>query len=521
MNGNEPAIGTAGPEDRSVPDEVEVAVIGAGPVGLTIATLLAAYGIRTAVFDRATGPARYSRAAVIHARTLETLEPLGVVDEMLSKGVVVPHFGVRDRDRRLLAVDFGELPTAYPYTLMLPQDATEQLLRGALHNQGGEILWEHEVMDVRQTTSGVGLTVRSSQGDRRVRARYVVGCDGAHSSVRETVGIPFKGETYPQSFVLADIRMDWQLPDNEVQLFFSPDGLAVVAPLPHGQHRIVATVDEAPPEPTLTDIQSLLDARGPRTPRPRVEEIIWSSRFRVSHKLATRFREGMVLLCGDAAHVHSPAGGQGMNTGIQDAANLAWKLALVLSGYAPESLLDSYERERRQVAQEVVSTTDRLTRLATMQSPLARRLRNALIALVGRGGRLPRQLATNLAEIDIAYQNGWSIDDSITVERWASKGDYLLSGLDPTLRLVVPEAQKQRAAADATRFPNVPVRVFSTPGAAEAVIVRPDGYVAGVSATSDHAKLLDLLMRALSDKLDGPRASNLPDRLSKEGAKAR
>jgi 2-polyprenyl-6-methoxyphenol hydroxylase-like FAD-dependent oxidoreductase len=202
-----------------------------------------------------------------------------------------------------------------------------------------------------------------------LRARYVVGCDGAHSSLRGSVGIPFEGATYPESFVLADVRMDWHLPDDEVQLFFSPEGLVVVAPLPgERRHRIVATVDEAPTEPSLEDVQALLDARGPRTPRPRVEKVVWSSRFRVSHKLAARFREGAVFLAGDAAHVHNPAGGQGMNTGIQDAANLAWKLALVLGGQAPDSLLDSYERERRPVAREVISTADRLTRLATMRA---------------------------------------------------------------------------------------------------------------------------------------------------------
>ena len=234
MNGNKRATNTVRPTLRSIPSEVEVAIVGAGPVGLTMATMLSAYGVRTAVFDRAAGPARYSRAAVIHARTLETLEPLGVVNEMLRRGTVVPHFGIRDRDRRLLAVDFDELPTAHPYTLMLPQDETEYLLREELYRHYGDILWEHEVTSVRQYTSGVDLTVRSPQGNGRVRARYVVGSDGAHSTVREAVGISFEGATYPQSFVLADVHMGWHLPNDEVQLFFSPDGLVVVAPLPHG-----------------------------------------------------------------------------------------------------------------------------------------------------------------------------------------------------------------------------------------------------------------------------------------------
>jgi 2-polyprenyl-6-methoxyphenol hydroxylase-like FAD-dependent oxidoreductase len=503
-----------------MPNEVEVAVVGAGPVGLTMATILAAYGIRTVVLDRAAGPASHSRAAVVHARTLETLGPLGIVDEALRRGVVVPHFGVRDRDKRLLAVDFGALPTAHPYTLMLPQDETERLLRGALGRRGGDVLWGHEVTKMSQDANGAELTVRSARGSQRLRARYVVGCDGARSTVRETLGVPFEGATYPQSFVLADVRMDWGLPDDEVQLFFSPDGLVVVAPLPHGHHRVVATVDEAPPEPSLADVQALLDARGPRTPRPRVEEVVWSSRFRVHHRVAAAFRGGAVFLCGDAAHVHSPAGGQGMNTGIQDAANLAWKLALVLRGQASGSLLDSYERERRQVAQGVLSTTDRITRLATMRSPVARRLRNLLIAGAGRGGWLPRRLASNLAEIDISYQNGWSVDGS-TVERWAPKGDGSIPSSDPVFRLVVPEAREARALADAARFPNVPVRVVSGPDVKGAVVVRPDGYVAGRSTTGDYPELLDLLARALGGRHTGSRAKSLPDRSSERRTEAR
>jgi 2-polyprenyl-6-methoxyphenol hydroxylase-like FAD-dependent oxidoreductase len=497
MNPNEQATRTSATTDRSLPDEVEVAVVGAGPTGLTLASMLSGYGIRTAVLDGAQGPARHSRAAVVHARTLETLGPLGVVDEMLGGGVVVPHFGVRDRDRLLLGVDFDGLPTAHPYTLMLPQDQTERILLGALREQGGRVLWEHEAVGLRQDAGGVDLVVRSERGERRVRARYVVGCDGGHSFAREAVGIPFEGETYPQSFVLADVRIGWALPDDEVQLFFSPEALVVVAPLPQGHHRVVATVDEAPAEPSLSDVQELLDARGPRAQRPRVEEVVWSSRFRVQHRVAARFREGGVFLCGDAAHVHSPAGGQGMNTGIQDAANLAWKLALVVRGSAPGSLLDSYERERRPVAKGVVSTTDRLTRLATVRSPLLRRLRNALIPVAGRAGGLPRRLAMNLSELDVAYRAGWSVDDSNTVERWAPKGQGVLPGLDPALRLVVPEHQGKRAAEDAARFRTLPVRVVPVAHLAHAALVRPDGYVAGLAAPNHHARLLELLARAL------------------------
>jgi 2-polyprenyl-6-methoxyphenol hydroxylase-like FAD-dependent oxidoreductase len=491
---------TARDEDhygRPLPEEVEVAVVGAGPAGLTMASMLAAYAIRTVVLDQAAGPAGHSRAAVIHARTLETLEPLGIVEEAVHRGVIVPHFGVRDRDRRLLTIDFDGLPTAHPYTLMLTQDETEHLLREALGRQGGAILWGHEVTEISQDHNGVEIVVRSAQRNERLRTRFLIGCDGAHSTVREALGMRFEGATYPQSFVLADVRMDWGLPDNEVHLFFSPEGLVVVAPLPHGLHRVVATVDEAPPEPSLKDVQVLLDARGPRAPRSVVEKVVWSSRFRVHHRVAAAFREGALFLCGDAAHVHSPAGGQGMNTGIQDAFNLAWKLALVIRGYASGSLLDSYERERKQVAREVVATTHRITRLATMRSPIARRVRNVLLSGVDRTGWLAGRLGENLAEIDIAYRNGWSVDGSTAVERWAPKGDAALLGADPAFRLVVPTAHADDATAVATRFPGLPVRVVPKPGLEEAAIVRPDGYVAGRSAPGEEARLLDLLTRAL------------------------
>jgi 2-polyprenyl-6-methoxyphenol hydroxylase-like FAD-dependent oxidoreductase len=498
MNANDEAMPTGESPVGTMPEEVDVAVVGAGPTGITVVGMLAAYGIRTVVLDGADGPVGHSRAAVVQARTLETLEPLGVVEGMLGLGVVVPHFGVRDRDRRLLLVPFGRLPTAHPYTLMLPQDETERLLRGSLRRFGGEIFWGHQVTGVRQDPEGVDLTVGSPRGEERLRARYVVGCDGAHSSVRGAVGVPFEGATYPESFVLADVRMDWRLPDDEVQLFFSPEGLVVVAPLPgERRYRIVATVDEPPEEPSLKDVQALIDARGPRTPRPRVEEVVWSSRFRVSHKLAARYREGAVFLAGDAAHVHSPAGGQGMNTGIQDAANLAWKLALVLGGQASESLLDSYGRERRPVAQGVVATADRLTRLATMRAPLARRLRNLLIPMVGRIGRLPERLARNLAELDIVYADGWSVDGSTRLERLVPQGDGVLEDPDPAFRLLVPRGLEARAIAAVRGYPEVPVRVVPKGGLAEVAVVRPDGYVAGRGAPEEYAKLLGLLAGAL------------------------
>jgi 2-polyprenyl-6-methoxyphenol hydroxylase-like FAD-dependent oxidoreductase len=191
--------------------------------------------------------------------------------------------------------------------------------------------------------------------------------------------------------------MNWPLSADEVMLFVSPEGLVVVAPLPGGRHRIVATVDDAPEHPGIADVQHLLDTRGPVTGAARVDEIVWSSRFRVHHRLADRYRAGRILLAGDAAHVHSPAGGQGMNTGIQDAVALGHALAAVLVGRADESALDQYERARRPVAKRVVAFTDGMTRMATLRTRRSRAVRNAAIKVIGRIPAVGRRLATELS----------------------------------------------------------------------------------------------------------------------------
>ncbi|MGW0801399.1 FAD-dependent oxidoreductase [Nonomuraea sp. NPDC002799] len=375
--------------------KTEVLIAGAGPAGLTAAIVLAQRGRQVLIVDAQTEGASTSRAAVVHARTLELLEPYGVTDRLVAHGIHTPAFTIRDRDEVLVPVPFDGLPTAYPYTLMISQADTEAYLLARLEELGGKVLRPARVSGVEQDADGVTATLDDGQ---RIRAAYLIGADGLNSTVRESAGIGFTGGTYAESFVLADVRLSGGVPHNEVILYFSPAGLVVVAPLPGGLHRIVATVEEAPKEPGVPFVQRLLDTRGPEAEPARVEELIWGSRFRVHHRIADTYRQGRILLAGDAAHVHSPAGGQGMNLGIDDAVHLGEVLARVLDG-EPEALLDAYAATRRPQAEQVVALAGRLTKLATAAAG-RRVLRNLILGLAGRIPAIRTRLAWQLSGLN-------------------------------------------------------------------------------------------------------------------------
>jgi 2-polyprenyl-6-methoxyphenol hydroxylase-like FAD-dependent oxidoreductase len=276
--------------------------------------------------------------------------------------------------------------------LMVPQATTERLLLDRLTELGGNVIRPKVLASVAQDDDGV--TAAFEDGDV-IRARYVVGADGIHSIVREQAGIGFEGGVYEESFALADVRLRGEAPVDEVILFWAKAGLTVVAPLPGAIYRIVAPVTEAPEEPSAAFIQQILDDRGFGAGRMVVTDVIWGSRFRIHHRVADTYRAGRLLLAGDAAHVHSPAGGQGMNLGIQDGVALAEALSRVLGG-AADSVLDEYSAARRPIAQQVVEMTDRLTRLATLPRA-ARPIRNVAIGIAGRIPAVRRALAMRLS----------------------------------------------------------------------------------------------------------------------------
>ncbi|BCH20695.1 FAD-dependent monooxygenase [Mesorhizobium sp. L-8-3] len=358
----------------------DVLVVGAGPAGLATAIGLAQRGIDFRIVDALPEAQNTSRAAVIHAATLESLRGLQVEGRLIAQGIKVPNFRMRDRDSVLLHVDFTGLPSPTPYALMIPQDESERILIDRLAALGHVVERPVRLQGIEITGGRIRAGCVGPHGELVIEARYIVGADGEKSTVRTQAGIGFPGETYG-SFLLADVRMDWPIAKDEVTLFFSEAGTLVVAPMSGDRHRVVAQLPDAPSVPTVSDVQKVIDTRGPRS-GAGVREILWGSRFQVHHKLADRFRDGSVLLVGDAAHVHSPAGGQGMNLGLRDAAALSQALAEAIRN-GSDAALDGYAAARRSAAAEVLATTDRLTRVATLSDPASRWLRNRAIGALG------------------------------------------------------------------------------------------------------------------------------------------
>lgn len=378
----------------------DVLIVGAGPAGLALAVTLGQAGITPVVVERSVIQQTTSRAAVIQAQTLEVLDRLEVARPMLAEGKRIAKFAFRDRDRLLGLIRFENIPSRYRHLLMLPQDRTEAILRDRMASLGVDVATGVSFVGYREDGGTVVVELETPTGRTTVRTRYLVGADGMHSAVRAACGIPFDGEQIEGSFALADVTIDGADDRDEVTLFFSPDGLVVVAPLPGGRYRIVATADDAPEKPDAGFVQRLLDTRGPEAqPLGKVRDVTWSSRFRLHHRLARSYRKGSVFIVGDAAHAHSPAGGQGMNTGLIDAHTLGTLLAGVLQGRASEETLDRYERLRRPAAEQVLALAGRLTAAATLKAPWKRRLRNVVLSLIARLPSFRRRLALNLSGV--------------------------------------------------------------------------------------------------------------------------
>jgi 2-polyprenyl-6-methoxyphenol hydroxylase-like FAD-dependent oxidoreductase len=368
-------------------EPTQVLIAGAGPTGLVLALWLARVGVRLRVVDKAAEPGTTSRAIAVQARTLEFYRQLGLADAVVEQGLkfAAVNLWTAGRKRGRVALgDMGQGISPFPYVLAFPQDQHERLLIERLSEVGVDVERRTELLHFERAGRGVRARLRRPDGtEETCEADYIAGCDGAHSKARDVLGTGFPGGTYDRLFYVADANLSGTVADQELHLALDDDDFLAVFPLRgDGYARLIGTVMQASEQRrhdlTWNDISPRIFERLTIT----VDRVNWFSTYRVSHRVADHFRSGRAFLLGDAAHIHSPVGGQGMNTGIGDAVNLAWKLAAVLRGDASSEILDTYEPERIAFAQRLVATTDRIFALVTSRGPIAGRVREGVVPRV-------------------------------------------------------------------------------------------------------------------------------------------
>lgn len=362
--------------------KTKVLIAGAGPTGLTLALWLTRLGVPVRIFDKAAGPGETSRALAVQARTLEFHRQIGIVDDVLAEGVRIERLTVHTPAgiaARLPLSDFGRGISPYSFAFALPQDVHERVLITHLERAGVKVERNTELVAFQDRGDAVVATLSKDGRTEIVGAAYLAGCDGAHSAVRHGLKVGFPGGAYEQSFYVADVKGSGDITRNGMDVTISTYGFAIVMPVRQsGSVRLIGIVPKAHEADETISFEAIR-ADIERDTGVKVDEVNWFSTYRVHHRVAERFRVGRVFLAGDAGHIHSPAGGQGMNTGMGDAVNLAWKLAAVVQGRADVSLLDSYEPERIAFARKLIESTDQAFRIATSRSRLVGLFRRYLM----------------------------------------------------------------------------------------------------------------------------------------------
>lgn len=393
--------------------KIDVLVVGAGPTGLLMAAEAARYGLSCRIIDREIKPTDQSRALVIHARTMELFDHLGIATWFLEEGLIVKAANPMSRHERIAHVSLSQIDSPYPFVLSLEQSKTEAILTRYLKTFGIEIERGVELLQLDSFPTHITAKISGEE----IEASWIVGCDGAHSFVRKSFHLSFQGKLFSDIFSLADVQIDWKYPHDELYAFLNPQGVMAAIPMPgHKRYRLIFQLprcrnklkkaygvvkDEEIAPPSLEEAQGMIRAYGDE--QAIVSHPVWMAHFHVNSRLANRYREGRAFLAGDAAHIHSPVGGQGMNTGLQDVFNLAWKMAAVHQGKAPDSLLDTYHLERYTFGKQLLEGTEFATRLTALRSSWSVTLRNFVMKKLLAYPAIQKKFLRVLSQIAIQY----------------------------------------------------------------------------------------------------------------------
>ncbi|MBL8575763.1 MAG: FAD-dependent monooxygenase [Mesorhizobium sp.] len=468
---------------------VSVLVVGAGPVGLTMALELARYKVPVRLIEKATRRAQTSRAIAIWPRTLELLDRAGASRELVEAGVKVTAAEINAGDKQIARIPLNSAESPHKFVLMLPQCDTEAILQRRVEAAGIRCEFGVELKRVTQDEKGVDATIAYPDG--RVETEgfdWAVACDGAHSTIRHNLGLSFDGDMIDTDWGLGDFYLTGApFGPDKLSTYWHKDGPIIYFPLAANRYRIVASLGpskgDKPIPPTAEDFQALVTARGPSS--IKLDEPLWLSAFRINERQVQTYRSGRIFLAGDAAHVHSPAGGQGMNTGMQDAFNLAWKLALTGRGMAAPALLDSYSPERHAIGAEVIASAGKLTKMALISNPILQDMRNHIAHLFLGLPLVQHAVAAQMTEISVGYP-----DSSLN-------GSHGGSGQKPGTRMPPIDSEMPYGSGDTPFFtlrasepppfnhPLVNSTIRPAIPANDIALVRPDGYLAMSARAGD------------------------------------
>jgi 2-polyprenyl-6-methoxyphenol hydroxylase-like FAD-dependent oxidoreductase len=464
-------------------DKIDVLIVGAGPTGLTLAIECKRYNLTFRIIDSANGPSTISGAAAIQARTLEVFQVMGIHDEFLEAGNIIKSGNIYSAHKRRAHLDFTLIPSPFSLILGLEQNKTEAILESHLEKLGGTVERSTTLLSYEERDGSIFCTTDKGV----IKTQYLVGCDGAHSAVRKSMGCSFQGKQFSDIFSLADIEMDWDLPPHELHIFLEKKGTLAIFPLSEknrfravfllerlkgklkdtssAKHGIIR--DKSIKDPTLEELQGLISlfikekaiAKNPR----------WMANFHINSRLSNNYHKNNVFLCGDAAHIHSPIGGQGMNTGIQDAFNLAWKLAYTCKGFTKNTdLLNSYQEERHSLGKKLLKATERASFMVTTNNSILKRIRKHIISFLLSFRSIRKKMVTAISQVNIGYPDKRAPNFELT---------------DSDLFTKQERSQKFHLVLFNTKdipfdHPQVKIHYAKEKSKTKALLVRPDGYIA-------------------------------------------